>query len=51
MADNNYGTHCKENRLTKLLIIKNCIIAGNKKGFDFNNEIDTSSITYFLYLQ
>lgn len=46
MADNNYGIIAKKNRLTKLPIIKNCIIAGNKKGFDFNNEIDTSSITY-----
>ena len=35
MADNNYGIIAKKNRLTKLPIIKNCIIAGNKKGFDF----------------
>lgn len=33
--------------MTKLPIIKNCIIAGNKRGFkNLNDDTDTSNITY-----
>ena len=33
-------------RTTKLPIIKNCIISGNKEGFKLNSDTDTSNVTY-----
>lgn len=47
MAGNYYGILATMSlRTTKLPIIKNCIISGNKEGFKLNSDTDTSNVTY-----